>query len=305
MDKKSGVLLVLLTAVISGFSIFLNKFGVSGINSGIFAFSKNIVVSIFLISTIFLFNQFNELKNLKRRGWLNLILIGLIGGAIPFLLFFRGLQLTSSASASFIHKSMFLFVILFAFLFLKEKIKKNVAVAAILLMIGIFLLIKFSLNQNFLSAGNLLILIATVFWAGENVLSKYALKELQSNIVAFGRMFFGSLFILIYLIATSQFNLIFALNLNQMSWILFSSIFLYLYVFTWYNGLKFVKVSVATAILLLGSVITAFLDYLFSGMVLTLSQSIGILFILVGILFLIGVSQSVALIRDLKWKITS
>ena len=83
---KKGAWLVLATAIISGFAIFLNAFGVKGINPYLFTGTKNLLVAVFLLSTILLFKQFKELRKLERKDWLNLGLIGLTGGSIPFLL---------------------------------------------------------------------------------------------------------------------------------------------------------------------------------------------------------------------------
>ena len=67
-----GLPLVLATALISGFSIFVNKFGVSGINSDVYAFARSVVVSVFLISILLLFKQFAKLKQLSKTQWLKL-----------------------------------------------------------------------------------------------------------------------------------------------------------------------------------------------------------------------------------------
>tara|TARA_Y100000310_G_scaffold343478_1_gene451310 strand:- start:2788 stop:3696 length:909 start_codon:yes stop_codon:yes gene_type:complete len=282
MNKKNGLILVFLTAIISGFSIFINKFGVSGIDSSVFTFSKNIVVALFLFSVVLLIGEFKVLKNLTKKQWLNLGLIGLIGGAIPFLLFFKGLQLGSVVGGAFIHKTLFIYASLFALLFLKEKLNWKIIVVAGLLLIGNLLLLK--IKAFSFGFGEGLVLIATLFWAGENVLSKHVLKELSGNVVSFGRMFFGSVFILIFLMFTGKLNLVYSLSLSQISWIIITSVMLLLFVMTYYNGLKFVKVSTATSILLLGSPITTLLSFVFAGSNLVLSQVLGILLILVGIL---------------------
>src|SRR3989338_4101548 len=119
MKKESALFLVLATAFISGFSIFINKFGVAGINSSIFTFGKNTAVAIFLLSIILMTGNFRKFADLKRKQWLDLAAVGLIGGSIPFLLFFRGLQLTSAAAGSFIQKMMFIFVAVTAVFFLR------------------------------------------------------------------------------------------------------------------------------------------------------------------------------------------
>ena len=178
MNKKSALLLIFSTAIISGISIFMNKFAVSGIDSTIFTFAKNIMVTLFLFSLLFFTTRFKEFALLKKKDWFKLILIGLIGGSIPFVLFFRGLQLTSGASASLIHKTMFVFVTMSAVIFLKEKLNKKVVIATALLLIGNYLLLRPSWSFGM---GDLLVLTATLFWAFENTLSKYVLKELSQN----------------------------------------------------------------------------------------------------------------------------
>jgi len=302
MDRNKGVLLVFLTALVSGFSIFINKFGVAGINSSIFTFAKNLLVSIFVIAIILFFKEFNDFKKLNKKNWINLSLIGLFGGSIPFLLFFKGLQLTTAAKSSFIHKTMFVYVIILASIFLKEKNAKKIIIAAIFLLIGNALMLRF-VWQSF-NTGDLLILIATIFWALENIISKNLLKELSSRVVIFGRMFFGAFFIFIFLLFTKQFY--FGLNVQQFGWVLLTSILLLFYVITWYTGLKYVKVSVATCVLLFGSVITTILDYFFFRAGLSFSQSVGIFLLLIGIIISIGISQLNDIIKNIlgwsrKW----
>ena len=297
MNKKNALLLIFSTAIISGISIFMNKFAVTGIDSTIFTFAKNIMVTLFLFSLIFFTTKFKEFRLLKKKDWLKLVLIGLIGGSIPFVLFFRGLQLTSGAGASLIHKTMFVFVTVLAVIFLKEKLNKKVIIATTSLLLGTYLLLRPSLS---FSLGDLFVLTATLFWALENTLSKYVLKELSANIVAFGRMFFGSMFILIYLVFTNKIGSLLTLTTTQFSWILVTSGMLFLYVFTWYNGLKHVNVSLATAILLLGLPVTTLLRFL-TGSVMSISQSFGIMLLLTGVIVFMNSTKEFNF-NELLWK---
>ncbi len=278
---------VMFTALVSGFSVFVNKFGVSGIDSSIFAFSKNVIVALFLFGSIVLVKDFNNLKELTLKQWRRLILIGFVGGSVPFLLFFKGLQLSTGAAGSFIHKTMFVYVIVLAMVFLKEKLDKRILISAVLLLVGNGLLLRFVWNG--FGVGELMILIATLFWAVENVVSKHLLKELEPKVVGFGRMFFGSMFILVYLGFTKQIGVVFSLSLSQVYWILLTSGFLFLYVFSWYNGLRDVKVTTATSVLLLGSPITTLLSYLFLGSALSLVHAVGILLLVVGVVSVVMV----------------
>ncbi|KYK25068.1 hypothetical protein AYK26_02635 [Euryarchaeota archaeon SM23-78] len=279
--KRRGLFFVLGTAVISGVSIFINKFGVRGIDAFLFTGAKNILVAIFLFSLILLAMDFKKLRALSKKDLGKLFLIGLFGGSIPFLLFFRGLQLTSAAQGAFIHKTMFVWVGILALIFLKEKLNKGIIIGAILLLTGNFLLLK--LNNFVFATGDILILAATLFWGIETVISKHALKTLDSKVVAFGRMFFGSLLIIVFLVATGKLVLVTSLTSSHFLWILVTSLFLLSYVFTWYSGLKHIKASVATSILLLGSVITTVLNLLFADVVIVPSQIVGIILLVLGL----------------------
>jgi drug/metabolite transporter (DMT)-like permease len=279
---KKGVMFAFLTAIISGISIFINKFAVSGVNSSVFTGLKALIVSLFLISVMFAFSELKELKKLTRKDYLKLFAVGLIGGSIPFLLFFKGLQLTSALNASFIHKTMFLWVALLAAIFLKERLNKRWFVAAVLILAGNILLLRMT-NWSW-NIGDFLILGATFFWASENILSKHLLKKLSTRIVVSGRMFFGSLIILTYLGITGQITQVVGIGLTNIFWILLTSIFLFFYVSSWYNALKYTKASTATSILMFGSVVTALLSYIFLNKVFVLSEILGILLITGGML---------------------
>ncbi len=286
--RKKGLILVFSTAVISGFSIFLNKYGVSVINPYIFSFIKNVVVVLMLSGLIFLIKDWKLFTGLTKKQWLQLVLIGLVGGSIPFLLFFKGLSLTSAAQGAFIHKTMFVYAAVLAVIFLKEKISKEFLIGALFLLFGSLISLK-ALPISF-GRGDLLIFGATILWAVENLISKYALKELPAKIVGWGRMFFGSLFILVYLVLTSQIGLIANLGSEQIIWTLITSVLLFGYVFTWYSGLKYVPLSTAAAILIFGSLITTFLSFI-SGSQVSFKEIISAVLILIGVIFVIGVKS--------------
>jgi len=294
---KKGYLLVLLTAIISGFSIFINRFGVRVINPYIFTFLKNASVAVFLLSILLILKDWKLIKRVNKKQWLFLVVIGLIGGSIPFLLFFKGLSLTTAANGSFLHKTMFIYVALLAFIFLKEKIDKRFLLGALFLILGnIFLLRKMPTE---IGLGDLFILLATLFWAVENIVSKHVLKELSPKVVACSRMFFGSIFIFLFLLFTNQATLLTNITLRQVAWVSITAIFLFGYVITWYSGLKYVSVSKATVILLLGSPITSLVSLAWTGQI-TLNNILASLSIILGIIIIFGLSKVSQVIRDFK-----
>jgi len=292
-----GYFLVFLTAIISGFSVFINKFGVNVINPYIFTGLKSLVVVLLLTSFIFLLRDLKTLKSLTGKQWFLLISIGLIGGSIPFLLFFKGLSLTSAAQGSFFHKTMFIYVTVLAVIFLKEKIDKRILIGGLFLILGNLILLKklsFSLNQ-----GDFFVILATLFWAVESIISKYALKEIQGRTVAWARMFFGALFIFLFLFVTGQLSLVANINIIQIRWVLITSVLLFGYVITWYSGLKYIPVSQATVILLLGSPITTLLS-LFSGGRVSLEEILAGFLIVLCIIYILGLKQIWQIIREAR-----
>jgi drug/metabolite transporter (DMT)-like permease len=294
---KKGYFLVFLTAVISGISIFINKFGVAVINSNVFTFLKNLVVAVLLSGLLIIFKDWQKLKKLTKKHWFLLISIGLVGGSIPFLLFLRGLSLINAVQGSFWHKTMFIYVIILASIFLKEKIDKKFLLGGLLLLLGnLVLLNKLPIAIN---KGDVLVILATIFWAIENIISKYALRETEPRIVAWARMFFGSLFIFLFLITTNQLGLIGSLGFKQISWVLVSGILLLGYAITWYEGLKTVPVSQATVILILGLPITTFLSFLAGGKVGFQEILSGVLIIL-GMMIVLGLKEIWQLIKQTK-----
>lgn len=290
MNERKGILFVLATAVISGVSIYVNSLGVKFANPYVFTGMKNVLVGLALLSLIMALKEWKSLRALTKKQWWQLTLIGLIGGAIPFLLFFKGLSITVGAKGGFIHKTMFLYVALLAIMFLKEKMNKSLLIGIGALLFGNILFL--GIRPQGLNWGDGLIFLSTLFWAVEIVISKKALQKLSVRVVAWGRMFFGAMFILLFLFSTNQLSTVFAYNPEQWMWIAITSVFLFGYVFTFYHGLKYVRASVATALLALGAPITGLITLIAQEGIVWAPQKIwGSALILTGIVLIIGFKQ--------------
>ena len=117
---RTGLLLAAATALISGISIFLNSYAVKALpDAGLFTTLKNgfAAAALFAVAVPVLRMRRQTLTiNRQTVGWLTVI--GIIGGSIPFLLFFTGLSIASAPSAAFIQKTLFVWVALLAVPFL-------------------------------------------------------------------------------------------------------------------------------------------------------------------------------------------
>lgn len=282
-NRTIGLLLVLSTAVISGFSIFINKYGVKETNPYVFTFVKNLIAALpFLFLAI---PAYREIKKLDVKNKILLLMIAVVGGSIPFLLFFKGLSMANAANASFIQKTMFLYIALFGVYFLKEKLNWISAVGVSALMIGS--LMFFKVQPGKLGIGELYILLATLFWAGELLISKKLLRDISANLIIFSRMFLGSILIFIYLLFSHQAPLLLKLNSHQWTWLLIGGAMLFGYVLTFYHGLKRVSATEATAILTIGAPITALLTLGVQNKPLLPNQPLAILIVVIGIILII------------------
>jgi len=257
--KNSGFAFAISAAIISGVSVFLNKSAVASFNPFEFTGMKNLVVALLMLAGLLLCARGTELRSLSRKDWRNLVLIGLVGGSVPFLLFFWGLSHANAADASLLQKSLFIPAGALAFVFLKERLSFKQLAATGLLFIGATL---FSgLDFAALGTPEYAILAAVLLWSVEDVISKRVLSSLSPAVVVFGRMFFGSLAIFAFLGATGQVPDVIAFSANQWLWLSLTSLFLLGYNWAFYSGLQKLKVGETTGILLLGSVVTTALSF--------------------------------------------
>lgn len=285
MDKKvsPGIYFAFITAVISGFANYFSVVAIKIVaNPYIFTTVKNVLVGLALCLIFVLIKNREEIKKLKIRDWLVLILIGLIGGSIPFLLFFKGLSLSTPVLGGFIHKSLFIWVSILAIIFLREKLGKVQWLALALLILGNYFLGAFKAFK--FQQGEMLILIAVILWAIEFVIAKKILSRISPQVVSWARMFIGSIFLITYLFATKQSAGILHLTPLAILWTVLMSVFLFGYVFFWYRALKFAPASVVSSVLVIGSPITTILSIFFvHGYKFSSSGIYGLILILAGV----------------------
>ena len=247
INLKKGILLAFLTSIISGVAIFYSKIAVVKIPPLILTTSRNLYVG-FLFLLLFIFQKrFREIRRLKRNQLILLILVGIIGGALPFYLFFTGLSLTTNPqAANLIHKTLFIWVTILAAIFLKEKFNLNYLITFILVFLGNFYFAKLSLNFG---KGEMLVFLATILWSIENILAKKVLQKVSSEIVGLFRMGIGSLLLLFSTIISGKFSLFLAYDLNKIKIIFIGGTILFFYVYFWYKALKYAPASLVTLIL--------------------------------------------------------
>ena len=183
-----GIRLALATAAISGISVWLNATGQKQVaDQVLYTTLKNLVAAAILVAGAWSMGGGTEVRRLTRRDWGALALVGLIGGSIPFALFFTGLAMEGAAGAAFIQKTLFAWVAILAVPFLGERLGA-LQVGALVVLLGGTLLMSSAVDLTGSPQGALLIAVATLFWAVEVILVKRLLAGISPAVVGAARL---------------------------------------------------------------------------------------------------------------------
>lgn len=218
--QEKGLALAMITALISGVSNFANGLVVKGIDPLVHNFVKNGLVALLVVGVMILGKKWPELKRLKKKDWGSLGLIALVGGSVPFWLFFTGVKQIGGVEGSLIHKTLVVWVMLMAVPLLKEKVSKKM-----LLGVGLLFLSNFALPISFsekLMVGHGLVLLATLLWSVENVIAKKLLAHLESDVLVMARMGGGGLILGGMLLASGKAGQLLSLTATQ--WLMLAGV---------------------------------------------------------------------------------
>ena len=267
MKTRAGLALALAAAVISGFSVYINSYGVHAWGKAVggatvYTTAKNLVAAIVLIAALAVIrSRSGEGLTVPRRPrqWAGLAAIAVIGGSVPFVLFFEGLARVSSANAAFIQKTLVIWVALLAVPLLRERLTMW-HVAAIAGLVWGQALLGGGLSGIGMGTGEAMIFAATLLWAMETIVASRLLRELPALTVATARMGGGVVILIGYVLATTRWSALTAAGWHQWSWAVGTGLLLAAYVGTWYAALARAGAIDVTALLVPGAIITALLQ---------------------------------------------
>ena len=266
MRRRTGILLALGTACISGVSVYLNSYGVKAFgNPTAFTTAKNVVAALILLALVAGGRRYGARLTRPRSAgqWAGLAAVGVIGGSVPFVLFFEGLARSTSPQAAFLHKTLVLWVALLAMVVLGERLQWGHWLAIGLLVVGQIGLAGGT--PGGIGGPELMILGATLLWAVEVVVAKILLTDLSSWTVSAARMVLGSLVLLGWVAVRGNLSLLTSLTGEQIGWVLLTGTLLAGYVATWFAALQRAHAIDVTAVLVLAAPITAALSTSFDG----------------------------------------
>ncbi len=279
-NLKKGLLFAFLTSIISGIAIFYAKIAVVKIDPLILTTSRNLYVGAIFLLWFLISKKLNEIKKLPKKQLIWLILIGVVGGALPFFLFFTGLQLVGAQTANLIHKTLFIWVSALTAVLLSEKFNLIYAISFVLIFVGNFYFAKLPLVFG---RGELLILAATILWSIETILAKKVLKKISSELIGLFRMGIGSFFLLLLALTSGKGGLFLSYNSQQLSIVFIGGTILFFYVYFWYKALRYAPASLVTLVLTFSVVVGNVLSGAFAGVKILPKDIYSSLFIFIGI----------------------
>jgi drug/metabolite transporter (DMT)-like permease len=266
LSTRFGLGLAAVTAVVSGVSVFLNASAVRSVGDPVlFTTLKNGVAAIVLLAlaAAAVPHAQRAVGRLDRRTVAGLLALGVIGGSVPFVLFFTGLAGASAPAAAVIHKTMFAWVALLAVILLRERLG-GLQIAALGVLVVSQLLLQPPDGVRWTS-GETMIAVATGLWAIEVIVAKRLLARVPAPIAAAARMTIGLVLLVGWLVATGRLGGLAAMGVEQWAWVVGTGALLSAYVATWYGALRHAPASAVAAVLTLGAPITASLQLLVTG----------------------------------------
>lgn len=259
--RRTGLLLALVAAGISGVAVFLNGYGVKAFGDATaYTTAKNVVAAVVLAALIGAQSASRGTvltRPVRPAHWAGLAVVGVFGGAIAFALFFEGLALASAVDAAFLQKTLLFWVALLAVPLLGERLGAPQVGAIALLVVGQIGLAGGT--TTILGPGQLMVLAATLLWAGEVIIAKKLLADLSSWTVALTRMGMGSVVLVAWTVMRGDGGALMALTGSQWRWVLVTGVILAGYVSFWFAALSRAPAVDVTAVLVVGAVITALL----------------------------------------------
>ncbi len=261
---ERGVLLAVATAAISGLSVYLNAFGVKLVpDAAVYTTAKNGVAAIILVGLVLALGGAREARILDWRHRKGLLAIAIVGGSIPFILFFSGLAIATAPTAAFIHKTLFVWVVVLAIPFLGERVGL-IQIAALGVLLTAQVLIAPPTGVSW-GVGETMIAAATMLWSVEVIIAKRLLADVSAPLLGAARMGLGFVVLMGYLAFSGRLGGLAAISSEALVWVVVTGVLLAGYVATWFGALRLAPASTVASVLVLGAVVTGVLSSVSAG----------------------------------------
>ena len=294
--RRRGLTLALAAAVVSGFAVFINSYGVRAVpDATVYTTAKNLVAALLLVVGMVAVHRWTPARipasrpapgpglaqRLRAAQLVGLAAVAVVGGSVPFVLFFEGLARASSSQAAFVHKTLVIWVAVLAVPLLGERLRGLQVAAIAVLVIGQAVLAGGLAGFRF-GGGEWLVLAATLLWSVEVVLAKWLLRDVPPRLVAVIRMAAGAALLVVWVAASGRWSALAGLDANGWLWASVTGGILAGYVALWFTALALAPAVDVTAVLVVAAVVTGLLNVVVKGAAITGWTATGMPIVLAG-----------------------
>ena len=272
--RPLGIALAAVAATVSGFSVWLNGQVVGRVDlfgdPGTYTTAKNLVAGTVVLALAAVVTSARSPQGIvrptRRAQWWGLAAVAVVGGSVPFLLFFEGLAASGApAEAQLVHKAGLLtFVAVLGPTVLRERLGPLQLGGVALVLVGYWLLSS-DLGGLQVGRGLMLVLAAALCWAVESVLDRRLLVDLTPATVAVARLAAGSCLLVLVGTANGDTGRLLELGAAGWAWAALTGVVLAGYAGLWLYGLANAQAVDVTAVLALAAPVTAVVVLLVDG----------------------------------------
>ena len=291
-DTGRGYALAVANMVVSGAAVYVNSLGVRLFDdSTLYTALKNLVAGLLLLVPFAVSARARSGLRVAPRSRGLLVAVALIGGSVPYALYFRGLQLSTPVTAGLIDHLQFLLVAAFAAAFLGERFGMGVWAALVVLLVGLSFGVSVSAVR--LDEGTIYLAAATCLFAADFALMKYLLRSVAPVTVMAAKMTLGSLLLLCWVALSGRLGAVAGLRPLQAGFVLVTGLILVLFTATSVLGLRLASATAVTAIPAGAPLITTMLVVISRRAAIPLTRWLGLALVLAAVaaIILLGSRQ--------------
>jgi drug/metabolite transporter (DMT)-like permease len=266
----TGLRLAVATAAVSGVAVWANGHAVGRFPDATTATTaKNLVAAAVLVAALAVAGRRRAAPtrwwaDAPRRVRLGVLAVAVVGGSVPFVLFFEGLARAEAADAALLHKTLVVWVAVLGVTLLGERLSALhvVAVGALLAGQAALAVDPASLRPG---TGEWLVLVATWLWAVETVLARRLLADVPAPALGAARLGLGVVLLLAWAAARGELATLAGLSADQWAWAVLTGAILAGYVTCWYGALARAAAVDVTALLVPAVLLTTALQVVVDG----------------------------------------
>jgi len=317
-DTKIGIIFAIFSNILGGITPFLANACPATLDSYIFSGMSSLFQFLFFLPVLFidrwrirkraggfeknnLKDSTNEKFYFGRSKWKLFIIIGITFAGVYFL-YFEGLRLAGAINGILALKTTSIFGVLFGYILLKERVTKIQGIFAIILFLGMVFAItegRFYLLE--MNLGVILILICAAIWMVGHTCSRPYLNNnitTSSELLVARNVISAGVLIGSYAIIFGDNLATILIPVHAFFYILMGLIY-GLMLFSWYELIKYFKVSIASVIVTPQIILTSIFGVVWLGEPFTIFHAIGIA-IMIGSIVVINLQSDEKEKKEIK-----